>query len=354
MSSRPPATQDPSRLSAGRASHQATSPVPTAKSGFFRHYTFVDYATQIYSGLVALMVLFLHNHTVPDWPLFVVAHLVGLGIVHAIVHLHGEARHPNRFLVGLRHFYPVVTYLFFFSEIGQLDRMIFPEFLDPAIVELEQWLFGTQPSRRFMELLPYRVVSEMFYAAYFSYYIMIVGVGIALFRQNRRHFFHYISVVSFIFYVCYLSYVIFPVVGPPIFYFQGRDTVLPPEVHALFANSYYPDAVRSGFLFQVMAFLYRTFDSPGAALPSSHVVIALTTVFFSFRYLRRIRYLHLGVAFLLCLATIYCRYHYVVDVIAGLITVAVLIPVANRLYFRFEEEPREPLAETKPPQSERS
>jgi membrane-associated phospholipid phosphatase len=35
------------------------------------------------------------------------------------------------------------------------------------------------------------------------------------------------------------------------------------------------------------------------------------------------------------MATIYCRYHYAVDVIAGGLTAAVLIPIGNRLYFKF-------------------
>ena len=71
-----------------------------------------------------------------------------------------------------------------------------------------------------------------------------------------------------------------------------------------------------------MLWVYRVFEAPGAALPSSHVAVALCTVFFSFRYLRRIRYVHLAVAVLLCLATVYCRYHYVVDVLAGLLMVS--------------------------------
>jgi membrane-associated phospholipid phosphatase len=39
---------------------------------------------------------------------------------------------------------------------------------------------------------------------------------------------------------------------------------------------------------------------------------------------------------MLCLSTIYCRYHYVVDVLAGLVTAAVLIPTGNWLYFKFQ------------------
>ncbi|RPI96846.1 MAG: phosphatase PAP2 family protein, partial [Chloroflexi bacterium] len=70
--------------------------------------------------------------------------------------------------------------------------------------------------------------------------------------------------------------------------------------------------------------------------PSSHVAIALTTVWFSFRYLPRIRYLHLVIAMLLCLSTVYCRYHYVIDVFAGMATAAFLVPIANWLYRKTE------------------
>jgi membrane-associated phospholipid phosphatase len=69
--------------------------------------------------------------------------------------------------------------------------------------------------------------------------------------------------------------------------------------------------------------------------------VALCTFFFSFQYLRRIRFLHLATAVLLCLSTIYCRYHYVADVLAGIVTAAVLVPLGNWLYFKFGPTDRE-------------
>ena len=85
-------------------------------------------------------------------------------------------------------------------------------------MRLEAGIFGLQPSLAFMERLPYLPVSELFYASYFSYYVMIAGVGLALFCRNREQFFHYVSVVSFVFYVCYLIYIFTPVMGPRIFF----------------------------------------------------------------------------------------------------------------------------------------
>lgn len=100
----------------------------------------------------------------------------------------------------------------------------------------------------------------------------------------------------------------------------------------------YPEAITAGPFYRIMALIYRIFEGPGAAFPSSHVVIAIATVFFAFRYLRPIRWPHLAVVILLCLSTVYCRYHYAVDVVAGVLTAAVLIPLGNWLYFKFSTD----------------
>jgi membrane-associated phospholipid phosphatase len=84
-----------------------------------------------------------------------------------------------------------------------------------------------------------------------------------------------------------------------------------------------------------MAWIYRNLEAPGAAFPSSHVAVATCTLVFSFLYLRRIRWIHLAAVVLLCGSTVYCRYHYTVDVAGGLLAAAILIPIGNRLYYRF-------------------
>jgi membrane-associated phospholipid phosphatase len=307
-----------------------------------KHYTFVDYATQAYMALVALVVLAFHNGTVPQWPWLVAAHLLGLGLVHGLIQSCRGERPPLP-LDFLRHFYPVFLYLWFFSECGWLNRMFFKDYLDPTAIRLDQAIFGCQPSILFMRKLPYLPVSELFYGAYFSYYVMIFGIGIALYVRNRGQFFHYLTVISFVFYICYACYIALPVIGPRAFFHDVPGFTLSPELDALAPDTSYPAAVQAGPFFRLMAFIYHIFEAPGAAFPSSHVAIALCTVYFSFKYLRRIRYPHLVLAILLCLATVYCRYHYAVDVLAGTGTTLLLVPIANRLYFRFAKPSEESL-----------
>jgi len=304
-------------------------------------YTFVDYASQAYSAVAALLILVFHNQTVPAWPWLLAAHALGLAAVHRLVQPHAPGR-LARAQGFLRHFYPVLLYLWFFCETGWVNRMFFPEFLDPMVIRWEEALFGCQPGVLFMEKLPWLAVSEVFYAAYFSYYLMIAGVGLALFLRSRRQFFHYLSVVSFLFYVCYLIYIFLPVIGPRLFFRPVGGYSLPLEVWRMAPVQAYPAAVQSGFFFELMGWIYRVFEAPGSSLPSSHVAVAWCTVYFSFRYLKPVRYVHLVLAFLLTLSTIYCHYHYGVDVLAGLLAFALVVPLGNWLYFRFGDEPSEP------------
>jgi membrane-associated phospholipid phosphatase len=306
-----------------------------------KHYAFVDYATQAYLALVGLLILLFHNATVPAWPWLFTAHMAGLVVVHLLIQ--AQARWQRAAVLDfLRHFYPVILYTAFFIETGSLNRMFYHDYLDPVVAQWEQTLFSCQPSVLFMQKLPYLAVSELFYASYFSYYVMIFGVGLALFLRSRRQFFHYVSVVSFLFYVCYTIYIFLPVIGSRIFFRQVEGYTPPPATQQLAITDAYPEAVQAGVFFRLMKWVYRVFEAPGAALPSSHVAVALCTVFFSFLYLRRIRYAHLAVAILLCLATIYCRYHYAIDVLAGLVTAAVVIPIGNWLYLKFSRHVPEP------------
>lgn len=298
-----------------------------------RHYTFVDYATQAYAAVVTVLILLFHNATVEHWTWLVAAHIGGLFAVHGLILCQAAGRGGKPVDV-LRHFYPVFLYIWFFSETGWINRMFFKEFIDPLAVRMDQALFGFQPSIVWMEKMPYLPVSEIFYAAYFSYYLMIGGVGLALFLRSRQQFFHFISVISFVFYVCYLIYIILPIIGPRVFFERIDGYILPEQYRALSPTTGYPESVQRGWCFQLMGFVYRVFESPGAAMPSSHVAVALAMVFFSFLYLRPIRHVHLAVAILLCLSTVYCRYHYAIDVLTGLVTAAVLVPLANWLYLK--------------------
>ena len=303
--------------------------------GGFKQYRLVDWATQGYLGLIALLTLLFHDDSVPFWSLLVLAH--GLGMVLAHLLILAATRWPEQRVIGFfRSFYPMMLYTGFYRETEFLNQMFVNGYLDETFIHLEHRLFGFQPSIAFMEWLPYRWTAELFYGAYFSYYLMIVGVGLALFFQNRKHFAHYLTVVSILFYLCYLTYVFLPVCGPRVFFENFPHLGLPPEIRAMGLAHPMPETVANGFFPSIILLIYRHLEAAGAAFPSSHVAVAVCTTWFSILYLPRIRILHVGVTALLCLSTVYCRYHYVVDVLAGLLMALAVAPLVNRLYWWLE------------------
>ena len=292
-----------------------------------KNYGFIDYVTQFYLCVVALLIILFHGQRVPWWQLYVGGHIACMVVVHLLINAHA-ARPENRLLDLLRHFYPVLLYIPFYRETGALNHMFVEGLQDGFFIGLDQRLFGFQPSIAFMDWLPYLPVSELFYLCYFSYYVMIFGVGLALYFQDKSRFFNYVSVVSFIFYICYLIYIFLPVVGARVFWSDvpgfPQEGLIP-----------FPPAVQAGLFFRIMRFIYAHFEAHGAAFPSSHIAVAICTVWFSWRYIPKIRYIHLVDVILLILSTVYCRYHYVVDVFAGLVTAAALIPLSEFLYAKF-------------------
>lgn len=297
-------------------------------------YKFVDYATQGYVLLVGGLVLGFHGSRLPAWPWLLLGHLTVVGLIHSLIA--AEARIPtNRWLGFIRQFYPIPLYIAFYRETELLNQMFNTGFWDVHFLRLEQQLFGMQPGLELMLRFPSRWIAELLYASYFSYYLMIAGIGIALLVRDRRQFAHFVSVVSFVFYVCYTIYIFVPVVGPRIVHRGTVAQPLPPEVIPAFDLAA-PASVEGAVFYRLMGWIYDCFEAAGAAFPSSHVAVAWCTVFFSFRYLRPIRHVHAVVAVLLSISTVYGRYHYVVDVLAGLLLAAVLVPLGDWLYRKYE------------------
>lgn len=301
-------------------------------SGITRGYRFVDYATQGYLLLVGVLILFFHQGRVPHFYLFLLAHVAGILAIHVFVA--GSARRPgNRFLSFFRHFYPLMLYAFLYRESELLNLMFVDRYLDPAFIALEERIFGFQPAIAFMNAFPHPLISEFFYMSYFSYYVMIAGVGLTLYFTRREEFWHFLAVLSFLFYVCFLLFIFLPVAGPPAFFMEIPRYL--DQQQLPYYPLEFPPSATSGPFFHVMKFLYATFESGGGALPSSHVAAALCVLFLSWRNLPRARYLILAATVALSFATVYCRYHYAVDVFAGAAAAGILIPIGEWLYRRY-------------------
>ena len=197
--------------------------------------------------------------------------------------------------------------------------------LDHVFASLEQELFGFQPSQLFSQAYSSRVVSELMYMGYFSYYLFfVVTLAIVFFKQFRS-----VERTAFMifagFYICYAVYLLLPVTGPQYYYLAvGMEEIAHgnfPDLGHYFSD--HTEALASpgwsgGVFYQLVQLAHNAGERPTAAFPSSHVAIATLVMMIAAR-LRMWRWLLiLAVPFLfLCLSTVYIYAHYAIDAIMG-------------------------------------
>jgi membrane-associated phospholipid phosphatase len=299
------------------------------------HYRLVDYATQGYLLFVAAVVLAFHNARLPVWPWLVGTHAVLVPLVHALIRRAARPQ-PPAFVLLLRDCYPLLLYGLFYWETELVNRMFGTPRIDALLMRADHAVFGGQPAEAFMPTMPGFLFSELMHLSYFSFYVMIGGLGVWLGLRDRKAAVHFVTVVSLVFYLCYATYLFLPAVGPRVMFHDSPERSLFFELYGR-APQPVPESAVGGPAFAVMDVIERHAEIRGAAFPSSHVALAWITAWFSWRYVRPIRWLHVGFAGLICLSTVYGRFHYGVDVLAGILVAAVLFPIANGLHRRFAE-----------------
>ncbi len=239
-----------------------------------------------------------------------IALTTGAIMVAAFVIIRLDDAFDSEVLHFFRYWYQPITYTFFYEAVCSLNHFMIPHNLDPFFQHLDRMLFGMQPSVEMARRISAKPVAEFMYIFYFSYYLLIPILGFSLYCGRRRLFPGFLLRVSAVFYVCYVFFVLLPVIGP--------DTmgVAPPP----------------GYIFHdIMAFIYKHGEIGGGSFPSSHVAVALTVTLVAAKYRPRMfRYFFLPDVILLSIATVYLRYHYVVDVFAGIATTFVILALIDR------------------------
>ncbi len=263
----------------------------------------VDKSTLIYNGIVVLLLLAFSSRVL-HWHWLI---LINLGIVASIWFFFSRITpQSHSALRFLRCFYPMIFISFVYMQTERMNRIFFKDFLDPYFQRVEYGLFGMKPAIVFAERFPQWWVNEYMHMTYFSYYLMFPILGLVLyFRRDRESCDEFVFTLCSTFYVFYLIFISFPVLG--------AETIgLPPSV-------------LDGPFTRLMKVIFDHFEKGGAAFPSSHVGISVLVLIFAFRHLsRKIAWIYAVFCISLSFATVYCRYHYAIDAITGIITGVIL------------------------------
>jgi membrane-associated phospholipid phosphatase len=220
------------------------------------------------------------------------------------------------FFIGLHRLYAYPFILFVFKEIYLMVRPIHPMDYDWLFISIDRWIFGVNPTQWMMQFA-HPVLTEIFQIAYFSYYILFIMLGVELYRKHTiEEFDHGAFLVVYGFYLSYLGYFLLPAIGPrfTLHDFYGINKELP----GLFFTSWMRNFINAGEsisfrMTNAAEFVQRD------VFPSGHTQLALIIVYVGHWYKLKTRWIMTVLAGLLIVSTVYLRYHYVVDLLGGVL-----------------------------------
>lgn len=248
--------------------------------------------------LDSLVFVFHQNVPNPAWHLATQS-AIGLGIA-ALVYLAETGR--NGLIRFARHWYPLPLYVFFFEELRGLVHAIFPNWFDAYLIAFDHGLFRVHPSVWFAQFAT-PTLNDFMQFSYMTYFLYLVILPALLYtKREYGAFWTVMASTALAHYSVYVIAVLFPIESP--FYSLA---------------SMNKTALAGGSCTELMDLIEHLGRVHGAAFPSAHVAGSMVAILASWRYRRWLFWLCLPFFASMCVATVYGRYHYAADVVAGLL-----------------------------------
>jgi membrane-associated phospholipid phosphatase len=221
----------------------------------------------------------------------------------------------------LVNFYPLLLVPMVFDSLGRIIPAINPNECDAALIAIDRAMLGVDPTV-WLERFTRPWLNDLFFLAYCTFYFLPAAVGIPLWLKDRPAARRFIFLIVLAFYLSYIGYFLVPARGP---HFSDLDRVQTVGHSQLIASPI------SGTIYRTLSYLENTKHD---AFPSGHTLIAALCMAAAVRHFRLRSTPILVAGTLLIIATVYCRYHYAIDVLAGMALAAALLPLAPWLYRR--------------------
>ncbi len=275
------------------------------------HLSPVDFVSVVFLFFLTILNL-VYSSRVSHWFTLVLVNGAAIVFVAFIAWL-AESRR-TKLLIGIHRWYCYPFILFVFKEIYLMVHPIHPTDYDQLLIAADRWIFGVNPTQWIYQFAT-PVLTEILQTAYFSYYLIFILVGVEIFRRYPIEDFDRAAfLIVYGFYLSYLGYFLLPAVGPrfTLHDFSAIDRDLP----GVFLTDIFRSIINAG------ESIRSTDPNPAAVVqrdvfPSGHTQLTLVCAYLAFHYRLKSRWVVAALTALLILATVYLRYHYVVDLLAG-------------------------------------
>lgn len=214
-----------------------------------------------------------------------------------------------------RNIYPVLFAGYFYTETVHYNKLFFDN-LDSLFIQMDEWLFGFQPSLKLYDYFSSSFLTELMYFGYFSFYFIILGFVLIMYFKRKELFVESTFKVAFSLLFFYFIFAIFPSAGPQ-FHFDLPERAVP----------------TNGSFFQAIIHAIQAgAEQPTGAFPSSHVGVTIVILLLARKTLPLFFKICVPLTIILIISTVYIKAHYAVDAIFGFLIAPIIVYLATVMY----------------------
>ena len=287
-----------------------------------KHFSILDRLNTVFLGIIMVIWLFSISCSPYSYePMFVFV-LTAITIWLS-VYLRKEQK-----TTGLAKFfrlaYPLIYLFVIFESFFMILPFINPNRYDELLTNIDFTMFGVHPTV-WIEQWNQSWLTDFFYALYVFYFPMPLFILSWLYRQNRFvDLDKSVWIYMLTYYGAYLGYFLVPAAGPR--FYEPLMTLQQTDLNGVF-----------------LAVPVRTlinFMEPNKldAFPSLHAAISFTTLLLMGKYNKTMFKVFLPIITGIMISLVYCRYHYVIDMIAGISWSMITFVFGQQLYDKFAKD----------------
>lgn len=235
-----------------------------------------------------------------------------------------RTRFKNTYLEKVRgfylNFYPLIFLFVLFESFFMILPFFNPKDYDDVLATFDYRLLGVHPTV-WIERIFSPLLTDVFYLLYLFYFPLPFFILIYLYRKRQFEALDKsVFLLLFVYYGAYISYFFVPAMGPRLY-----EPIVQLQTKPL-TGIFLASPIRELITF----FEPNKFD----AFPSLHTGISLSTLILMAKYNKKMFLIFIPVVAGIWLSLVYCRYHYVADMLAGIVWTVTAFLIGNRIYDR--------------------
>lgn len=278
----------------------------------FKILTPIDFIAISFGLFLSGLNLIYHNR-IEQWFLLIITNFAATGFIITVAHYRDK---KGGIWDLINKWYMIPLMFLTFKELYVMIKPISQVDLDLWLIEIDRILFGFDVTVVLYDIAN-PLLTEILQISYGTFFFLplILGIDLLVNKREEAYYFAAFSIV-YGFFLSFWGYFLVPAIGPR-FYLHDFHTIND-ELPGLLLTNFLREIVNLGESLEP-GMLNPEFHVQRDVFPSGHTQITLIVMYLSYKLRTKSRYFIIPNGILLVFSTVYLRYHYLIDVVAGMV-----------------------------------